>query len=135
MNRLTASILGLGVSGIGVLAAVLSPDLSVELVGGGIAVAAAGAVSALWVAPLLDSHRSVVGPISRDPIGVLRGAFTAGTLAREQVVFTLQSLEFASGLRTGPALAPDQVRALLTLPRDSFQAWFESHLEALERET
>ena len=105
------------------------------LAGGALAVASAGAVAALWMAPKV--HRTPRPPmaIPTDPLEGLRDALSAGSLGRERVVFAIQTLEFSSGLRAGPSWSPQQIRELLALPPKGFREWLETHLDALERET
>ncbi|HEV2165687.1 MAG TPA: hypothetical protein VGS23_01715 [Thermoplasmata archaeon] len=135
MNRFVILALGAGVSGLGIGAVVSSPDLSVVVAAAGLAVASAGTVAVLWVAPkVVRTHRSPV-PVETDPIAELRDALRAGSLGRERVVFAVQSLEFSFRVRTGASRSPQEVRDLLALPTESFRGWLEARLDALERAT
>jgi hypothetical protein len=135
VNRLRLSVLGIAIAFLGILAVVVANRLPIALAGGAIAVASAGGVAALWMAPrILRPNRPIAPPVV-DSLGSLRGSLSAGSLGRERVVFAIQSLEFGSGLRVGSSWSPDQVRSLLSMPPGKFREWFESHLDALERET
>jgi hypothetical protein len=135
MRRMLASIVGVAIATVGILVTIASPDLPADLAGGAVAVVAAGLVGALGLAPNVEATPAPLSTVGRDPISGMRGAFARRSLAREQVVYSVQTLELASGRSPTESLTPDRLRSLLDLPPAAFRAWLESRLDALERET
>lgn len=134
MNRALPALLVV-VAVLGWAGATLASDPPVGLLTGGIAIVASGSLAALWIWPRIAGRPRPVRAAPFDALGALRDAGSAGTLGRERVVFTIQSLEFESGLRSGPSWSPDELRALLGLPEPEFRSWLRSHLDHLEQET
>ncbi len=135
MRHAVASVAGIAVAALGILVSVASRDVPVELAAGAVAVVAAGLVGALGIVPSLEAPRPPPHGIELDPISGMRGAFARQSLAREQVVYSVQTLELDSGRSSGESLTPDRLRTLLGLSPIEFRAWLESRLDALERET
>jgi hypothetical protein len=115
------------------IAATTSLDTASELAVSGTALAAAGL--ALLVAPSVR-HRSAPVP---DPVGSplvqLRESFRSGPLGRQALIASVVSLEHRAADGSFGRLSPDEERRLVASPPETFRAWLDARLDALESDT
>jgi hypothetical protein len=90
--------------------------------------------SALLVGLLLDRRERVPAPVSVPlyPPDLLERAFESGTLGRQRVIVTIESLQGLS-LAHPRRLTPDEVRELERSSDERFRAWVADRLTALEQ--
>jgi hypothetical protein len=129
---LTLFVLG---GALALLAAGATHDLGIATALASGAVALAGVGLVVILAPVVGRSHWVDVPIVGAPLVLLRESFQSGPMGRQAIVSTVASLEQSRTGGTQARMSPDEERRLVMADPAEFRAWLEAHLERLERET